>query len=111
MTMVAIPLASSSSPSPKRVKGYDPRGPVTCDEFPRVCWVTGSPGPDCCRRRCVNIDSNTNNCGRCGRHCSWGEICCRGDCVNALLDSENCGGCGNKCNESGFCKQGLCDYA
>ncbi|OAY84237.1 hypothetical protein ACMD2_05433 [Ananas comosus] len=31
-----------------------------------VFFASGSPGPDCCKRRCVNVMTDGLNCGRCG---------------------------------------------
>lgn len=29
---------------------------MTCDKFPRICrQKNGSPGPDCCKKKCVNV--------------------------------------------------------
>lgn len=84
---------------------------MTCDRFPRVCRAIGSPGPDCCRRRCVDVDTDTRNCGECGRRCRYGEVCCRGKCVDVLFDPMNCGWCKNKCKKGGYCAYGMCNYA
>ena len=88
-----------------------PRASMTCNVFPRVCRAAGSPGPDCCRKRCVNVETDARNCGQCGRKCRYGEVCCRGRCVNVLFDPRNCGWCKNRCKKGGHCKYGMCDYA
>ncbi|KAD3337273.1 hypothetical protein E3N88_32793 [Mikania micrantha] len=31
------------------------RGLVKCNKNPRLCRAKGSPGPDCCKKKCVNI--------------------------------------------------------
>ncbi|KAJ6367434.1 hypothetical protein OIU78_000063 [Salix suchowensis] len=31
------------------------RAVMTCNNYPRVCRVGGSPGPDCCKKKCVNV--------------------------------------------------------
>lgn len=44
--------------------------------------------------------------------CDKGQVSCGGECVNLNSDSDNCGGCGNKCNynERGeTCINGKCD--
>uniref|UniRef100_A0A7N0RFA5 Stigma-specific Stig1 family protein n=1 Tax=Kalanchoe fedtschenkoi TaxID=63787 RepID=A0A7N0RFA5_KALFE len=66
---------------------------MTCDKYPRVCRVAGSPGRDCCKKKCVNVDSDRANCGRCGKKCKFSEACCKGKCVNVLRDNKNCGRC------------------
>ncbi|KAJ1428716.1 Stigma-specific protein Stig1 [Sesbania bispinosa] len=53
------------------------RGVMTCDKYPRVCRVKGSEGPDCCRKKCVNVSTDRNNCGRCGKRCKYSQICCK----------------------------------
>ncbi|KAK8543296.1 hypothetical protein V6N13_136181 [Hibiscus sabdariffa] len=85
---------------------------LTCDKFPRICRIkNGSPGPDCCKKKCVNVKKDRFNCGMCGYKCKYGEICCRGQCVNASFDKRNCGGCNNKCRRGEFCVYGMCNYA
>ncbi|THU53455.1 hypothetical protein C4D60_Mb10t14600 [Musa balbisiana] len=87
---------------------YNPtRGSMTCDRFPRVCRASGSPGPDCCRRQCVNVMSDNQNCGQCGTKCRFGQACCGGRCVNVMYDPKNCGGC----KKGSFCQYGMCSYA
>ena len=84
---------------------------LTCDEFPPLCRRKSSPGPDCCKKKCVNIGKDPNNCGQCGRKCKHGDICCRGHCVNPSVDPLNCGRCGNKCKKWETCLYGMCSYA
>ncbi|KAJ6999404.1 hypothetical protein D5086_003755 [Populus alba] len=87
------------------------RGVMTCDKYPRVCRVKGSPGPDCCKKKCVNVMTDRLNCGMCGKKCKYPEICCKGQCVNPMSDKKNCGGCGNKCKKGSKCQYGMCSYA
>ena len=87
------------------------RGVMTCDKYPRVCRVTGSEGPDCCRKKCVNVSTDRNNCGKCGKRCKYSQVCCRGKCVNPMFDKHHCGRCGNKCNKGDSCVYGICSYA
>lgn len=86
------------------------RGPMTCHRYPRVCREVGSPGPDCCWGKCVNVDTDRQNCGRCGKCCRYGQACCGGCCVDVLFDPMNCGCCGNKCMPGASCKYGMCNY-
>ncbi|WOL02251.1 hypothetical protein Cni_G10970 [Canna indica] len=90
---------------------YNPRSSMTCDKFPRVCRAGGSPGPDCCRKQCVNVMTDSRNCGQCGKKCRYGEACCGGKCVNVMYDPKNCGGCKKRCKKGSFCKYGMCSYA
>ncbi|TKY72183.1 Stigma-specific STIG protein 3 [Spatholobus suberectus] len=87
------------------------RGAMTCDKYPRVCHVKGSEGPDCCRKKCVNVLTDRNNCGMCGKRCKYSQVCCKGKCVNPMFDKHHCGRCGNKCNKGDLCVYGLCSYA
>ncbi|KAF8030216.1 hypothetical protein BT93_E2610 [Corymbia citriodora subsp. variegata] len=84
---------------------------TTCDRYPRVCRATGSPGPDCCGKQCVDVMTDRLNCGTCGKRCKYGEMCCRGSCVNPSVDEKHCGRCSNKCSKGSSCVHGLCNYA
>ncbi|TYJ02617.1 hypothetical protein E1A91_A13G242000v1 [Gossypium mustelinum] len=89
-----------------------PKHGMTCDKFPRICrQKAGSPGPDCCKRKCVNVMKDRFNCGMCGYKCKYSDICCKGQCVNASFDKRNCGGCHKKCKKGEFCVYGMCNYA
>ncbi|KAL6197894.1 hypothetical protein ACLB2K_027686 [Fragaria x ananassa] len=85
--------------------------PTTCDKNPTVCKSKGSAGPNCCSKKCVNIRTDTNNCGRCGAKCKYSELCCNGVCVNPSVNGKHCGKCGNKCGSGSSCVFGLCSYA
>ncbi|GAB4826550.1 hypothetical protein Ancab_033444 [Ancistrocladus abbreviatus] len=87
------------------------RGKMTCNNYPRMCHVKGSPGPDCCKKKCVNVKTDRDNCGMCGFKCYHQEICCKGRCVNPVHDKEHCGSCGNKCKKGSLCNYGMCSYA
>lgn len=83
----------------------------TCNVFPRVCDVKGSSGPDCCKKKCVNVKNDPLNCGMCGLKCRYNEICCNKKCANSRFDRKNCGGCGIKCKKGDVCAYGMCSYA
>ncbi|KAG9158485.1 hypothetical protein Leryth_016138 [Lithospermum erythrorhizon] len=89
--------------------GY--RAVQTCDKYPRVCSASGSPGPDCCKKKCVNVSYDGSNCGNCGKKCKFGQLCCKGKCVNVFNDEKNCGKCSNKCKKGNQCVKGICNYA
>ncbi|KAJ4982450.1 hypothetical protein NE237_033287 [Protea cynaroides] len=91
--------------------GNGTRTSMSCDKYPRICHKTGSAGPDCCQKHCVNVMKSVLNCGWCGHKCKYAEICCRGKCVNARSDSNHCGGCHRKCGKGKRCSYGLCHYA
>ncbi|URE04297.1 Stigma-specific protein, Stig1 [Musa troglodytarum] len=90
---------------------YHPRGSMTCDNVPRACRASGSPGPDCCRKQCVNMMTDNQNCGQCGKKCQFGQACCGGSCVDVMYDPKNCGGCNKRCKKGSFCQYGMCSYA
>jgi len=92
-------------------KSLHGRGAMTCDKYPRVCRAKGSEGPDCCKKKCVNVSRDRNNCGMCGKKCKYSQVCCKGKCVNPMSDKHHCGKCGNKCTKGDFCVFGLCSYA
>ncbi|KAK4259036.1 hypothetical protein QN277_005412 [Acacia crassicarpa] len=87
------------------------RQAVTCNNYPRICRAAGSKGPDCCKKKCVNVSRDRNNCGKCGRKCKYSQICCKGKCVNPMVSNNHCGTCGNKCNNGDSCVFGICSYA
>lgn len=41
-------------------------------------------GQTLCTSACVNTQTDTNNCGMCGRMCSAGQVCTAGACGNPL---------------------------
>ncbi|KAL2931288.1 Stigma-specific STIG1-like protein 1, partial [Bienertia sinuspersici] len=96
---------------PYKSWGNAARARITCNRLPRICRLKGSPGPDCCRKKCVNINSDKFNCGFCGRRCRYPEVCCNGRCINPWYNRKNCGGCHNKCKKGTYCYYGMCSYA
>jgi hypothetical protein len=78
---------------------------------------------DMCDEECVNLKSDSNNCGKCNKACTpivetckGGEcvcaytVCTDGSCVNTKgSDNANCGGCGVTCDYQ--CKKGICGPA
>ncbi|XP_042519702.1 stigma-specific STIG1-like protein 1 [Macadamia integrifolia] len=94
-----------------RHKSSSPRQRMTCNRYPRICRAKGSPGPDCCKKKCVNVSTDRLNCGICGKKCKYNEICCRGKCVNPSFDKKNCGRCNNRCEKGRSCVLGICNYA
>ncbi|CAN4083753.1 unnamed protein product [Withania somnifera] len=67
---------------------------ITCSKKPKICLSKGSPGPFCCKNKCVNFVIDKENCGFCGKKCKFNEICCKGFCVNALFGKQYAGHCG-----------------
>ncbi|KAM3362675.1 stigma-specific STIG1-like protein 1 [Capsicum galapagoense] len=67
---------------------------IPCSKNPKICLAKGSPGPFCCKNKCVNFLVDKENCGLCGIKCKFNEICCKGFCVNALFGKKYAGHCG-----------------
>ncbi|GLT72411.1 hypothetical protein SLA2020_443490 [Shorea laevis] len=107
-----IGLASNSLRGAGRFLAQNTRlAAMTCNEYPRVCRAKGSPGPDCCKKKCVKVTTDRLNCGKCGRKCKYSEICCKGQCMNPMTDHKHCGDCNNKCGKGNKCVHGMCNYA
>ncbi|XVE51072.1 hypothetical protein DITRI_Ditri02bG0009200 [Diplodiscus trichospermus] len=83
---------------------------MRCDQYPTVCRAKGSPGPNCCNKQCVNVMTDEQNCGKCGKRCSYSEMCCLGRCVNSSINDYHCGRCNNPCKKGSSCVYGLCSY-
>jgi Stigma-specific protein, Stig1 len=74
-----------------------------------------------CNRRCVDLTSDSTNCGLCGNTCNSGSVCtagvcacpmgflaCNGICTDVSKDPLNCGGCGMVCGKGQVCSNGAC---
>lgn len=92
--------------------------------------VSCTSGQIICNGSCVDIFTDTKNCGVCGRSCKSQETCLNGrcgpacskstetlcdkTCVDLKTDTENCGACGTACPSSppnslgSSCAQGKC---
>jgi hypothetical protein len=70
---------------------------------------------------CVDVSSDSANCGACGTACAAGQRCtagsctcpsgqmaCSGRCVDTSADAANCGGCGMACAAGTACVAGRC---
>ncbi|PIA40635.1 hypothetical protein AQUCO_02400003v1 [Aquilegia coerulea] len=90
---------------------HKPKIQLSCNKLPRICRSKGSPGPDCCKKKCVNVSTDRLNCGMCGNKCKYSQICCQGKCINPSFDKRNCGGCSKRCKKGEFCSYGMCNYA
>ena len=71
-----------------------------CATRPSIC--SGGETPPrrvCCRNRCVDVNTDADNCGFCGVRCPFFENwhCCNGFCANINISPFNCGACGMKC--------------
>jgi hypothetical protein len=68
-------------------------GGVSCPTCPG-CTYGYVPGPTC-----VDVLSDSNNCGACGRACATGQICSSGNCIQPCENDQVCGlgGCLASC--------------
>nr|GEW87703.1 hypothetical protein [Tanacetum cinerariifolium] len=87
-----------------------PSGLLKCNKNPRLCRARGSRGPNCCNKKCVNVKTDKQNFGLCGKKCKHQEICCKGKCVNVMKDKRHCGWCDNRCKKGNTCVYGMCSY-
>lgn len=76
-----------------------------------------------CGDTCVDTQSNSQNCGKCGTVCDPSLVCshglcatvcasgtihCGNDCIDQGSDVNNCGGCNKKCPPGNVCSKGSC---
>jgi hypothetical protein len=100
---------------------------VACGEdevcFGGACGLKCSGGTTKCGAKCVDTQTDPQNCGACGTTCPAGEVCsvgacalqcsggttkCGATCVDTLTDPLNCGGCGTACPTGEVCSAGAC---
>jgi hypothetical protein len=106
-----------------------PTGAEVCDGLDNDCNGIVDDGCLCpdflisCSGVCVDLSTDNNNCGRCGKSCSVigrascldghcvcddGLLVCTDVCIDPMSDPRNCGACGHSC-EAGFaCCDGTC---
>ncbi|MBL8950057.1 MAG: hypothetical protein JNK82_04730 [Myxococcaceae bacterium] len=90
-----------------------------------ACACVGAPPVPCtdCDGKCVDLATDSRNCGTCGKTCGAGSVCrdgtcgvscstgltqCTDRCVNTQVDPMNCGGCGTTCQANETCSTGTC---
>lgn len=104
----------------------------TCEKI--TCDPECEEGYTCCQigyeKKCIDLNSDPQNCGSCGNKCGLNETCkngtctedtcdpacgeglrcCGGTCVDTKTDPNNCGFCGNVCDPetSDSCVGGQC---
>ena len=93
--------------------------PLTCPSPTHICAgyfccpadtdnpCYGVQGSEWCKDGCKNFQTDTENCGGCGKECGSGRKCCSGKCVNIQTDAGNCGSCNTTCWKT--CSNGKCD--
>ena len=75
-------------------------------------------GKALCQGSCIDVQSDSANCGACDNACDIGLICSAGQCVGSTLcngrkhdtqsDLDHCGACNNRCPDGKICKDGQC---
>jgi hypothetical protein len=87
--------------SQKRGRAFDKSAkpiPTPCDSCEKCgCGSNGVPcspdKPDCCKGQCVDRQTNSNNCGTCGKKCATGQTCNQGTCGDGDQGGgDTCGG-------------------
>ncbi len=91
-----------------------------------ACSPVASPcpsGQQTCAGQCVELASDSANCGACGTVCAAGSSCvasaciaacaanelrCSGTCVTPLTDPDHCGSCSTVCGLGTHCANGAC---
>lgn len=92
-----------------------------------TCTLACDPVLSCCTGSCVDLQTDANNCGKCGKSCAApangasncvdgaclifcdpGFVDCGDVCVDTSADSDNCGSCGAKCRNGESCLSGIC---
>lgn len=73
-----------------------------CRVTQRCCTSTTRPPV------CVSIQTDSQNCGACGRRCPADFDCCGGRCVDLDTHVAHCGTCGNRCAPGQTCSGGTC---
>ncbi|XP_042465696.1 stigma-specific STIG1-like protein 1 [Zingiber officinale] len=116
MAIILLLALPAVSPVPRGVSRLlAQHGPIEefhdVRQFPRVCQAAGGPGSDCCRKHCLEVASDRQNCRECGRKCRYGEACCGGRCVSVMYDGKNCGGCKRGCKKGSLRSYGMCSDA
>jgi len=97
----------------------DCSGGRTCQRGACVCPT----GQTLCNDKCVVLQTDLQNCGKCAQKCQSGLFCstgvckkscspplsvCGNVCVNLQTDPKNCNTCGSVCPNGKGCKGGVC---
>jgi hypothetical protein len=76
-------------------------------QFDSDCAVGDSCLEGLCRSPSSLLDGGVLT-GDCQMTCTSGTVCCNTSCVDLASDSSNCGGCGNTCAMAAGCVAGSC---
>ncbi|XP_057834629.2 protein GRIM REAPER [Cryptomeria japonica] len=82
----------------------------SCSKYARAHEHTHGNWECCSKKYCVDVSSDSFNCGKCGHACGYGLSCCKGKCVDLNTDKAHCGSCSNRCHHD-KCAFGICGYA
>ena len=132
----ATPLVETRSPSlgsvidNERIEELPLNGRNATDLCPttqvcsqRTCAANCATGETECNSACVNVQTDSLNCGTCGVQCSGGRICQGGSCVcpsnstecgtpplcvNIESSPANCGACNARCPSGEICDARQC---
>ncbi len=89
--------------------------------YQQTCSDT--PESSSCNSTCVDLQTDSSNCGACGKACTIsGEACsggacacttpgdtaCGTACTDTRIDPANCGGCNAPCAPGDVCQAGVC---
>ncbi|KAL0843796.1 hypothetical protein Bca101_017042 [Brassica carinata] len=100
----------------KSDEGQGPRARkrnTDCNKEPKICSRTGAANATmaCCNNKCIDLLTDTKNCGACQKKCWFGQTCCGGECADMDFSKRHCGKCNNRCKPGVFCVLGMCNYA
>ncbi|GLJ12163.1 hypothetical protein SUGI_0185810 [Cryptomeria japonica] len=86
---------------------------LDCSYNPYVCLTKSlkPAGPNCCAKKCVDVMTDVNNCGKCKNKYKYPSVCCNGKCTDIGSDRFNCGKCGAACKKASYCAYSMCSYA
>jgi len=98
---------------------YTPDASGTCDEIPDdaclfsenencKCYIPHQGKCNeietCCNGLCIDLSTDPNNCGECGRVCPEGQICVNGDCQRPCSDDADA----SHPDEKNYFQKGTC---